>query len=307
MAGASFQASQRPRADGRVAKEPALATDPPDHVTVTPRFGFRRFGPTALVVVGVIMLVGAAAAWQLAPPVGSPPAGGVWWRLTGGPESVYADGEGGAPRLDQATVRSATEIPIVTYYPWPNGREAPDDSWLGMPTIVYTSTAVIITMHVSPAFTCGPPRGSIRAACGWSLEPRYVRVPVHLSEPLGDRALFDGSTNPPKLRSFPWGWASSIDLPAVKSMYVDACQRLTVLDAALCKQFDIDGMTAHDRYVTVPTNLDPADADGANPLCLQLARAHVDADPDVPGFESGLLLLNSAGHAVVSCSFTRPL
>jgi hypothetical protein len=39
------------------------------------------------------------------------------------------------------------------------------------------------------------------------------------------------------------GAGGLIDLPAVKAMYVDACQRLTVLDAALCK-IDVNRMTA---------------------------------------------------------------
>lgn len=269
----------------------------------SPRSRIRPFAIVgAMVVAGVV--VGALAARLLQPspsPSSSPPADAVWWRLTGGPESVVADGEAGAPRLDETSVQTTTEIPIVTYYPWPGGLAAPDDSWLGTPTITYTPSAVIITMHVSVSFTCGPPMATTKRACGWSLEPRYVQKPVHLSEPLGGRALFDGSTNPPQQRWFPWSRAASIDSAAVKAMYTDACNQL-VLDALLCAQVKIEGMTAESRTLAVPTTLGPADKDRADAICHQMALAHVDVDPKVPGYEKLIRIVGLDGGGLTACS-----
>lgn len=276
-------------------ESPAVAPAP----QTSPR---RRILSVGLIVAGVAMLAAVAARLLSPVPSASPPADGVWWRLTGGPESVVGDGEAGAPRLDQTTVQTTTEIPIVTYYPWPGGLAAPDDSWLGTPTITYTPSAVIITMHVSASFTCGPPVATIKQACGWSLEPRYVQKPVHLSEPLGGRALFDGSTNPPRQRWFPWSRAASIDLVAVKATYTDKCKDPTKLDAMLCAEVKIAGMTAQDRYLIVPTTLNPADKDRAYAICHQLALAHVDADPKVPGYERSIRILGMDGGGLAACS-----
>jgi hypothetical protein len=271
-------------------------------VTTAHRSGLRRFAP-ALVIVGIVMLVGASfATWRLtSAPSLSHATGGVWWRVTGGPESVSADNEADAPRLDQATIQTATEIPIVTYYPWPAGRPAPDDSWLGTPMITYTSTAVVITIPMSDPFLCGSSTATERPTCGWSLSPRYVQTPIHLSEPLGDRGLFDGSTNPPKQRWFSWSPAASIDLAAVKATYSDACRLLTVLDAETCQQIRIEGMTAEGRSLTVPTTLGPADEDRAYAFCERLALAHVDADAKVPGYEQVINLLGTDGGGLTAC------
>jgi hypothetical protein len=260
----------------------------------------RRFAPTALIVIGVVLLVGVSfATWWLASPPTSSSGGGVWWRLVGGPESVVADYEGDAPRLDQATIQSATEIPVVTYYPWPDGRQALDDSWLGTPTIVYRSSAVIITMHMSGT-VCSTP--AARSECGWSLEPRYVKVPIHLREPLGGRGLFDGSTNPPTQRWFAWSPASMIDLPAVKASYTEACKLLLAIDAVTCRQIDIEGMTAEERMLAVPTILGPADKDRAYAFCRQIALAHVDADPKVKAYEQGIRVIGKDGVGLTACS-----
>jgi hypothetical protein len=268
------------------------------------RSGLRRFAPSALVIVGIVRLVGASfATWRLtSAPSESHPAGGVWWRVTGGPESVSADDEADAPRLDQATIQTATEIPIVAYFPYLAGRPAPDDSWLGTPRISYTSTAVVITMPLSDSFDCGSSTATERPTCGWSLSPRYVQTPIHLSEPLGDRGLFDGSTDPPTQRWFSWSPAASIDLAAVKASYSDACRLLTVLDAVTCQQVKIEGMTAEGRVLAVPTTLGPADKDRAYAFCEQLALAHVDADAKVPGYEQLIRLLGIDGGGLTSCS-----
>jgi hypothetical protein len=264
----------------------------------------RRFAPSVVVIVGIVLLVGASfATWRLASATPeSHPAGGVWWRLTGGPESTSADNEVDAPRLDRATVQTATEIPIVTYFPWPGGRPAPDDSWLGTPRITYTSTAVVITIPMSDPFLCRSSSATEMPTCGWSLSPRYVQTPIHLSEPLGDRGLFDGSTDPPTQRWFSWSPAASIDLAAVKATYSDACRRLTVLDAVTCQQLRIDEMTADGRSLAIRTTLGAADKDRAYAFCEKLALAHVDADATVPGFEQVIRLLGMDGVGLTACS-----
>jgi hypothetical protein len=256
------------------------------------------------VIVGIVMLVGASfATWRLASaPSESHPVGGVWWRLTGGPESVGADNEADAPRLDQATVQTATEIPIVAYFPYLGGLPAPDDAWLGTPRITYTSTSVVITMPLSDSFSCGASTATERPTCGWSLSPRYVQTPIHLSEPLGDRGLFDGSSDPPTQRWFSWSPAASIDLPAMKAAYADACRLLTVLDTVTCQQVRIDEMTAEGRTLDIPTTLGPADEDRAYEFCTRLALAHVDADAKVPGYELYLRLLGLDNGGIASCS-----
>ena len=263
-----------------------------------------RFAPSALVIVGILMLVGASfATWRLASaPSESHPAGGVWWRLTGGPESVNADNEADAPRLDQATIQAATEIPIVTYFPWPGGRPAPDDSWLGTPRITYTSVAVVITIPMIDPSLCGSSTAKERPTCGWSLSPRYVQTPIHLSEPLGDRGLFDGSTDPPTQRWFSWSPAASIDLAAMKTSYTEACRLLTVLDAVTCQQVKIEEMTADGRSLEVPTTLGPADEDRAYAFCERLALAHVEANAKVPGYEQSIRLLGMDGGGLTACS-----
>jgi hypothetical protein len=274
-------------------------------VTPIPRSGLRRFAPTVLVIVGIAMLVGASfATWRLTSrPSESRSGGGVWWRVTGGPESVSADNEADAPRLDQATIQSATEIPIVAYFPYLAGLPAPDDSWLGTPRISYSSTAVVITMPLSDS-SCGSSTTTKLPTCGWSLSPRYVQTPIHLGQPLGDRGLFDGSTDPPTQRWFSWSPAASIDLAAMKASYTDACRLLTVLDAVTCQQIKIEEMTAGGRTLAIPTTLGPADKDRAYAFCERLALAHVDADAKVPGYENGIRILGIDGRGLTSCSIS---
>jgi hypothetical protein len=280
-------------------ESPAVASVP----QTSPR---RRILSVGLIVAGVAMLA-AVAPWLLSPgPSASPPGAAVWWRLTGEPGYPVVDGEAAAPRLDQATLGTTTEIPIVTYYPWAGTVPAPDDSWLGTPTIAYTPSAVIITLHMSTSFDCGDLNVH---GCGWSLWPRYVQKPVHLSEPLGDRALFDGRTNPPQRRWFPWDRSARIDLEAVKMMYTDACHDPTVFDTKLCAQVNIQGMTAEERTLAVPTTLGPADKDRADAICDQMAFAHdqsalalVDGNPKVPAAEEFIRILDMGGARLTECS-----
>ena len=73
-----------------------------------------------------------------------------------------------------------------------------DGSWIAAPSISYSLTAVTITLRTSDAYQAQiAATGMIQTydTGGW--------VHVHLSQPLGDRTLFDGSTSPPAPRSLP--------------------------------------------------------------------------------------------------------
>jgi len=89
--------------------------------------------------------------------------------------------------LDPVTAQTATVIPItIDEYP-PEDCYAPATSWLETPEITYTPSAVIITMQKTDAYAHGHCRGFYTT--NWSGK-------VQLSEPLGGRALLDGSKSP---------------------------------------------------------------------------------------------------------------
>jgi len=77
-------------------------------------------------------------------------------------------------------------------------------SWLADPIISYTPWSVTITMYMNDnVANCGsqqtPHEGSLPLVGGYLMG---VLVPIHLSEPLGGRPLFDGSSFPPAERQF---------------------------------------------------------------------------------------------------------
>ena len=89
--------------------------------------------------------------------------------------------------LDPVTAQTATVIPItIDEYP-PEDCYAPAASWLEAPEITYTPSSVTITMQKTDAYT--------HAHCT-SFYTTNWSGKVQLSEPLGGRALFDGSTSP---------------------------------------------------------------------------------------------------------------
>jgi 2',3'-cyclic-nucleotide 2'-phosphodiesterase (5'-nucleotidase family) len=89
--------------------------------------------------------------------------------------------------LDPVTAETATVIPItIDEYP-PEECYAPATSWLETPEISYTPSSVVITMHRTEAYARAHCRGFYTT--NWSGS-------VRLSEPLGGRALFDGSKFP---------------------------------------------------------------------------------------------------------------
>jgi hypothetical protein len=146
-------------------------------------------------LVGIVLLTAAAVfgAWSLLGPKGTP----IGWQLAnlhsvGGPR--------GWDSLDEA--KTATVVYLRTDW-WPachpyddNAGPFADGSWL-TPDIDYTPWSVTITMRIKDSYyqnrECG--RGFYDY---WGLP-----VAVQLREPLGGRALFDGSAFPPTARPYP--------------------------------------------------------------------------------------------------------
>jgi hypothetical protein len=157
-----------------------------------PRSRLRRIESVGLVVVGVVMLV-AVAAWLLFPSP-SLPWTRIGWRL-------HAFG---GPAFDPAMAQTTTEVKVYVASS-PEGYIGDDVSWLATPAITYTPWGVIVTLHTSDSVPCGgkesrPLPGGGSVSCWYDVGEW---VPVHLSEPLGGRALFDGSAFPPAARPYP--------------------------------------------------------------------------------------------------------
>jgi len=147
------------------------------------RTRLRGFVSIGLVLVGVVMLA-AVAAWLLLP---SSSVRFVGWKL------VYDYGGGLA--FDPATAQTTTVIPVEAEWPAcaPYGV-----SWLATPVVTYTPVSVTIQLRMTDtaAATCADSHNVGTYLSG-------VWLPVHLSEPLGGRALFDGSSSPPAARPYP--------------------------------------------------------------------------------------------------------
>ena len=76
---------------------------------------------------------------------------------------------------------------------------APDGlSWLATPVVTYTPVSVMIQLRMTDtaAATCADSHLFATYLSG-------IYLPVHLSEPLGGRALFDGSSSPAAARPYP--------------------------------------------------------------------------------------------------------
>ena len=143
--------------------------------TRTPRTTLRRNAPVALVLVAFV-IVGAVAGTLLAQMRQSTLSRVVEW---------------GLGDLDPVTSQTATVIPIsVEQYP-PEDCYAPAASWLETPRITYTPSSVVITLEKTEAYAHARCAGFYTTS--WSGN-------VQLSEPLGGRALLDGSKSPPEPR-----------------------------------------------------------------------------------------------------------
>ena len=133
-----------------------------------PRLG--RTAPFLLAAAFVVIggVGGGLAAWFFAPAPMSPNA--VEWFLLD---------------LDPTLAQTTTEIPIGINF-WPT---QPVESWLAKPKIIYTPSAVIITMQTVEGY---------RPGCCFYLTNWSGKV--QLSEPLAGRVLMDGAFSPPAPR-----------------------------------------------------------------------------------------------------------
>ena len=99
----------------------------------------------------------------------------------------------GGPGFDPATAEATTVVNVEVQ--WPSCVEPRDYSWL-TPEVSYVPWSVTITLRTSAAYAANPkcpPNGQLEDV-GFYLSA--LSFPVPLSEPLGDRPLFDGSTFP---------------------------------------------------------------------------------------------------------------
>ncbi len=153
-----------------------------------PRTGLRRVARIVAAVVAVLAV--ALAARLLVAPL--PSERTLTWQVAQG-----AGGQG----FDSTTAGTATVVPIEVARP----ACAPDGtSWLAPPVVTSTPWAVVITMRMADTFDAS---GCVTAdegrlpAVGYYLTGTYLDV--HLAEPLGGRALFDGSALVPDARPEP--------------------------------------------------------------------------------------------------------
>jgi hypothetical protein len=143
-----------------------------------------------LVILGLviaIIVVGVVVVRPIFPALAYPSRQLISWNL--------GDVVGG-PRIDRATAQTMTVVDVSAW--WPGAApDPPDTSWVE-PIITYTPWSVMITLH---SRISGPCDTSPLPCVGKYLMP--FPIPVQLSEPLGGRALFDGSTFPPAARPYP--------------------------------------------------------------------------------------------------------
>ena len=151
----------------------------------------RRILPIAALLVGAFFL-GIFAASRLSSALSATSSAGTPWELAVGM---------GRPKFDQAAAQTTTVVPVQVW--WPACVELQDHSWL-TPAVSYTRWSVTITLHTSDAYANNPKcpgagRG-VLPNVGFYLSPLFFSVP--LKEPLGGRALFDGSKFPAAARPY---------------------------------------------------------------------------------------------------------
>lgn len=159
-------------------------------MTTQPTVPAPRTGSRRLIILGLVLalvVAGALVARPFAPALLYPARQLIGWQL--------GDGAGG-PRFDPANAQTTTIVDVSIW--WPGGApEPPDTSWLE-PLITYAPWAVMITLHSRISGVCAT---STLPCVGSYLNT--ISIPIQLSEPLGGRALFDGSTFPPSARPYP--------------------------------------------------------------------------------------------------------
>ena len=155
---------------------------------VAARVVARRLTTAAIGLVAVLLLVSIPirlTGSHLPPAPGAPidPSQLLNWKLVGGLLGSS----------DPTVVTIEVEHPGCT-------PSSEDMSWLADPIIATTPWSVTITMHMDLP-TCKsqqtPHEGSLPLVGGYLMGIIYR---VHLGEPLGGRALYDGSSSPPAAR-----------------------------------------------------------------------------------------------------------
>ena len=156
------------------------------------RVAARRLATAAMGVLA-ILLVASVSVQLVAPGPPIPPSRLLNWKL-----NSVASGSGNA-----AAVQTTTMVGIEVEHP--GCTPTSGGSWLADPIIAYTPWSVTITMHMNDTpevAKCGsqqtPHEGSLPLVGGYLMGVLFT---VHLTEPLGGRALFDGFSFPPTERS----------------------------------------------------------------------------------------------------------
>jgi hypothetical protein len=161
---------------------------------VAARVAARRLGTAAMSVLA-ILLVASVSVQVVAPGPPIPPSRLLNWQVNSGTSGWR----------NAAAGQTTTVIGIEVEHP--GCAPIDGDTWIADPIISSTPWSVTITMRMNdnPAVAkCSsqqtPHEGSLPLVGGYLMG---VLVTVHLPEPLGGRALFDGSSSPPVERSRP--------------------------------------------------------------------------------------------------------
>jgi hypothetical protein len=158
-------------------------------VTTQPSVPAPRTRSRRLVVLGLVISVvvaGVLVVRPIFPALVYPSRQLIRWDLELSPGEV---------RFDAVTAETTTRFAVAIWYPG-SAPDPPDTSWLE-PIITYTPWSVMITLH---SRLSGPCDTTTLPCVGRYLKTFFI--PIQLSEPLGGRALFDGSTFPPTARPY---------------------------------------------------------------------------------------------------------
>lgn len=159
---------------------------------VAARVAARRLATAAIGVLAILLVV-SLSVQLVAPGLLIPSSRLLNWHLNSG-----TSGSRNASAVQTTTV-VGIEVEHPGCAPIDGGR------WIADPIVSYTPWSVTITMHMNDTpevARCSsqqtPHEGSLPLVGGYLMG---VLVTVHLTEPLGGRALFDGSSFPPAERS----------------------------------------------------------------------------------------------------------
>ena len=157
---------------------------------VATRVAARRVATAAFGLLAVLMVISVPV--RLMVPAQSIPSGRLLsWQLNRIPGLGF----------DPAAAQTTTVVQIEVEHPYCLGMGT--GASLEDPTVTYTPWSVVITMHMNETAGCSsqqaPHQGSLPLVGGY-LTGLFVQVP--LSEPLGGRMLFDGSSFPPGFRPY---------------------------------------------------------------------------------------------------------